>query len=68
MLKLPIILTIDPKSGFKLVGQLEIRIKISSSVFQLAMLNGYEPEEIQNIVSQKLAAVNDLVADLMDVI
>lgn len=56
--RVPITLTVDPRSGFKLVGDLEVSIRVKQSVLQMAMANGFEPEEVGNIIGQKLDAVN----------
>lgn len=45
-----------------------IKIQIKQDILQLAYAKGYTPEEVGNLVGQKLSALYDQIEDLMDVI
>jgi hypothetical protein len=51
-----------------LPATVEIGIKVSREIKQMMLHKGYGPEEIENIVGQKLAAIEQLIADVLDVI
>ena len=48
------------------MGVVEIKVRIKQDILQLAYAKGYTPEEVGNLVGQKLSALYDLIENLMD--